>query len=102
MLRSAEGASRSTHDRNAAFVLGLPGVRVGDASGRPPGRRAAIGRLRDYLAAVTMISTSKSGRARSALTQARAGGFSGSTQVFHTEFISANSAMSLIHKLAER
>src|SRR6516225_2801998 len=50
---------------------------------------------------VTMISTSKFGRARSALTQARAGGFSGSTQAFHTEFISANSAMSLIHRLAD-
>src|SRR5271166_2063805 len=32
---------------------------------------------------------------------ARAGGFSGSTQAFHTEFISANSAMSLIHRLAD-
>src|SRR5215831_20482144 len=48
-----------------------------------------------------MISTRISGRARSAFTQARAGGFSGSTQAFHTEFMSANSAMSLIHRLAE-
>ena len=52
-------------------------------------------------AAVTMISISTSGRAMSALTQARAGGFAGSTQAFHTEFISANNAMSLIHKFAE-
>src|SRR5712671_1155539 len=55
-----------------------------------------------YFAAVTMISTNSSGRARSAFTQARAGGFSGSTQAFHTEFMSAKSAMSLIHKLAAR
>ena len=46
-----------------------------------------------YLAAVTMISTSSS--------RARAGGFSGSTQAFHTEFISANRTMSSIQRLAE-
>src|SRR4029077_6132982 len=56
---------------------------------------------RSYFAAVTMISTRISGRARSAFTQARAGGFSGSTQTFHTEFMSANNAMSLIHRLAD-
>jgi len=57
--------------------------------------------LAPYLAAVTTISISTSGRARSALTQARAGGFSGSTQAFPTGFMSANCAMSLIHRLAD-
>src|SRR6185312_8765939 len=55
---------------------------------------------RHYFAAVTMISTSTSGRARSARTQARQGGLAGSTQSFHTAFICENRAMSLIHRLA--
>src|SRR5262249_30869917 len=46
-----------------------------------------------HRAAVTMISTSTSGRARSALTQARAGGFCGSTHSFHTAFMAPNIAM---------
>jgi hypothetical protein len=53
-----------------------------------------------YLYAVTIISTNNSGTAKSALTQARTGGFSGSTQEFHTIFIAAKLLISVIQRLA--
>ena len=47
-----------------------------------------------------MISTSSSGTARSALTQALTGGFSGSTHAFQTSFIAEKFAMSVIQRFA--
>jgi hypothetical protein len=66
--------------------------RAGDAWKPAPGSHAAASVA--YLAAVTMISTRNAGRARSARTQARAGGFCGSTQAFHTALCASNNCIS--------
>jgi hypothetical protein len=64
--------------------------------GDPPNRRADTGKFRlgVYLQAVTMISTSSRGSARSACTHARAGALPAGSQAVHTSFIASRSRMS--------
>ncbi len=60
-----------------------------EGADRPAGLETTRGRKAAYFAATPAISTKYLGAARRASTVARAGGFAGSIQASHTEFMSS-------------
>src|SRR6185436_18450240 len=96
----APGPAAADAERRAALHRGRPRGRRALAH-RDRRRRRRAGEVDDYLAAVTMISTSRPGKTSCGdTTHARTGALSGSTHSFHASLWAAKCFMSVSHTCA--